>query len=163
MSDWCILRTKSRDTLKLAQSLGKAGIMAWTPIERIQIAKGKPKVEVPVLPTWVFAQTDLMDLIDLSTKPNSGHSQFSVFQFNGRYRLVRDSELRSLRLYVARKQEARDRRKLGKGTEVTIEDGAWAGLPGVIEKDNGRTAFVCFGRFSVEVESVSVTPFSKAA
>lgn len=159
MSDWCILRTKARQTLALAESLCNVQFDAWTPVEKLQLPRKRVKIPVAVMPTWVFAKaSDLLVLLELADTPRKPQPEFSVFQFNGRYRTVAESELRSLRLYVEAARPAEERHIFRRGAPVTVDDPAWAGLTGIVERDNGKVGLVVFGKFELEVQSIFIHP-----
>jgi transcription antitermination factor NusG len=151
---WCILRTNSRSTLRLAQSLNDGGIEAWTPrgvhkrrISRIHM--GFREVDQPIIPSFVFARAcHLPDLLRALALPTSPHPSFSIFQYAGRAPVIADASLAKLR--AAEEKDKRERRKkqrrvVAVGEAVQPRSGAFAGLDGVIVELKGKVAVVNFG------------------
>lgn len=164
---WCILRTNSKRTIKLTESLNAAGIEAWTP--RVIRDRRQPRrarretpvveaVEEPVIPTFVFARAQFLgDLQRVLALPLSPHPAFSIFQHAGRAPVVSDGELRKLRAIEETNKRARrkeQRHDIAVGLEVAPTEGAFAGLKGVVESVRGKIADVCFNdRWRVKVET----------
>lgn len=157
MNQWCILRCKGGNTLKLAASLVLGGIPAWTPIETIKRRPPRSKTwerkDAPVLPTFVFADAmRLPDLIRLSESWISPHPDFSVFRHYDRFPLIDDRELSALR-HAERKGTPIDRLpQFNTGDRVKLEDGGFAGLTGIIERADGKFALVAFPGFAIPVK-----------
>lgn len=160
---WCVLRTSGPNTLPLARSLGEAGYEVWTPIERQVKRLPRKKVEVeresPIMPTYVFASADdLLELVNLSLSPLNNHRAFSVFRYLNKYPLIADSSLEALRGEESRRALASRKRKkvvLAKGATVRIEEGAFAGMSGVVETSKGKFTLVCFPGYSMPVQIAS--------
>ena len=151
---WCILRTTSRSTLRLAQSLNNEGIEAWTPraIQKRRVSRihmGFREVEQPIMPSFVFARSRyLADLLHALALPTSPHPSFSIFQHAGRAPVIGDASLSRLR--AAEEKSKRDRRKTQRravavGEQVRPTEGAFAGLDGVVVEVKGKVAVVNFG------------------
>lgn len=151
---WCILRTNGRRTLRLAQSLTDAGIEAWTPrtVQKRRLSRvhmGFREVEQSMVPSFVFARAcHLADLMAILASFNSPHPAFSIFQHAGRAPVIADREIGHLR--AAEERGKRDRRKaqrhtIAVGTMVKPDEGAFAGLEGVVVGMSGKDAVVCFG------------------
>lgn len=146
--------------MKLASSLGASGIDAWTPIGISAKRKGpaRDRVEEPVamLPTWVFARAEhigeLHRICGLFTSP---HPAFSIFRYYDRVPLITDRDISSLRAAedeVALARRKRERRVIPIGSSIRLNEGAFAGLSGIVEQSDGKTAIVAFGdRFRVEI------------
>jgi transcription antitermination factor NusG len=177
---WCILRTHGGRTLPLARSLADAGILAWTPVEHVRrrIPRSREKERefrpVPYLPTYVFAPAaDLGELRRLEVAEESGHPAFSIFRHYGASVLVPEAEIASLR-----QREAESRRRMeqsldaqerhgrplreravpyARGSEVAVEEGAFAGLSGIVEESDGRHTLLLFGthlRVTIETSTL---------
>lgn len=159
---WCILRMAGSRTLGLAKSLNEAGIEAWTPA-RVQTIK-RPRStltvsrDMPIAPTFVFAKAEhVRELLALASSPVSRHPQFSVFRHGGRIPLVSGAGLAGLKSEEDRakiKSRRAKRRALVMGQRVRINDGAYAGLNGIVEKAKGRWVVVAFdGAVEMTVDS----------
>lgn len=106
MSRWCILRTSGGQTLPLARSLRASGFDVWTPARTIRktVRARTPsgsrhlEVELPILPTFVFArERELAMLADAAAQLVSRHPAFSIFRHGGRIPLVSDGDVAGLR------------------------------------------------------------------
>lgn len=161
---WLILRTASRSTLALAESLAKSGYDVWTPVrtfnKRAPRRREISQVVVPMLPSFAFAKAShihaLLEMAEAFTKPCP---DFSVFHYLNDIPLVRDEELESLRNLEARdrRQAEIERFKTGRqirfkgGETIRIDEGAFAGMDGVVQYDDGKYAMVSFGRTKVKI------------
>lgn len=160
MSDWCILRTAGRLTLRLANSLAKTGFDVWTPVEtrtlRVPRANVRRSIVLPIMPSYVFARSaHLVDLIELASAPaKPGHGDFSVMHHHDTIPLIRDAELQGLRGIEARRNPRQKAPKFPRGitVRVKIEGGSFAGMHGRVEQSDGANTLVCFsGRLTVKI------------
>ncbi len=157
---WCILRTRGVSTMRLAESLSGNGIEAWTPIGLATKRKGRARdrveASVPILPTFVFVRSEhigaLHRILGLLVSP---HPSFSIFRYMSRIPLVADADISSLR-------DAEDRATVVKlkqqtfavpiGSNVRMAEGAFAGMSGIVEQSDGKSALVAFaGNFKVTI------------
>ena len=157
---WCILRTRGGSTLKLASSLADSGVEAWTPTATITKRKGRARDRVdapmPILPTFVFVKSVYVsELQRICALVMSPHPAFSIFRYLNRIPVLSDRDISSLK--DAEDRATMDHRKQQRkvvpiGTHVRLDDGAFAGLPGVVEQSDGKSAIVAFGsNFRVEI------------
>lgn len=166
MSDWCILRTSGRHTLALARSLGAAGFGTWAP--QTQTRKRAPRTNerseqpAPLLPTYVFARTDrLSDLLGLANADRHAHPEFSVFHYFDRIPIIADCELDPLRAAEAKSiRRRREKREFNQGDVVSVDDGPWTGLSGIVQQAQGNYAMVLFRGMSVRVATFLLHPAS---
>lgn len=160
---WCILRTAGPRTLPLARSLAEAGFDVWTPRGWSQPSKkagARPTkrsmaeaqsgaIAVPIMPTFIFARAErLGDLARIARDITSAHPAFSIFRHQGRYPLLADRDLIQLRRAEERADIAvrrKRRRNLVMGQRVSFSEGAFAGIEGVVEEQQGQFAVVAFG------------------
>lgn len=158
---WFILRMAGPRTLAVADSLKDAGFDAWTPIGASSRRKSrKPGVEakpVPVMPTYVFARDHhLHDMLALAVQPVSPHPAFSVFRWDGRVPLIADRSLDYLRRgearYLRRVREGQPVKAFAQGDEVSLTEGGFAGLSGIVETSKGKFTLVCFPGFSMPIK-----------
>jgi len=196
---WCILRTSGARTLALAESLANAGIDAWTPAATASrlVRRGATMVKAErtaaILPTFVFVRSPhLPALADILADPWHRHPAFSLFRYQGRYPLVGEASIASLRaaeqeaieaLQLERDAADREQRRLERIANLRTEqarrkalrqvrreflDGArvevaemtpLAGLTGVVQSSDGRTAIVDFGGALVmKIEAWRLSP-----
>lgn len=163
MSDWCILRTKARNTLSLAASLAEAGLTAWTPAQILssRAPRSKERIEttVPLMPTYVFATSDhLAELAELAEARSKPHVDFSVFRYLGRVPVLADASLNALRVAEARERPRKQQKTFKQGEIVRIEEGGFAGMSGVVEEGDGRYTLVMFGRIGVKIATFLLFP-----
>lgn len=174
MTDWCILRTSGRHTLRLAASLSADGYEAWAPYEtqvvKVPKMNAKREVQLPLMAGFVFAKADrLVELLDMANLPmrrGSGlrqpaHAEFSVFHFMDRIPLIEDSALNPLRR-IARKRSVRPKAvALKKNQIVRVDDmtSCFHGLTGVVKQSSERESAVCFdGKWNVKISTFILKP-----
>lgn len=105
MSRWIILRTSGGQTLPLMRSLREVGVDAWSPARTIRrvLRRGRPseqrlEIDVPILPTFVFAREEqIATIADAAGDPSGQHPAFSLFRHGGRIPLIADGEIAGLR------------------------------------------------------------------
>lgn len=146
-------------TLAVAESLAEAGFEVWTPIggsSKRPRTKARKDIQVPVMPTYVFARDrHLIDLMLESANPSTRHPSFSIFRWDGRIPLIADASLEYLRRgeerYLRRLKEGKPMRSFADGETVKITNGGFAGMSGVVEQSNGKYCVVCFPGFSTPI------------
>lgn len=157
---WCILRTSGPRTLPLWRSLVEAGYDAWTPVTMVQKRKGRSReridIDAPIMPTFVFARAQhVPDLVAAASSPINPHPAFSLFRYGGRIPILADREIEALRTAEGRAHLARrkkERHTFAAGTAVSVPEGPFAGLSGVVEQaGDGKYALVCFGEFRLKI------------
>lgn len=158
---WCILRTSSRTTIGLAESLAKDGFDVWTPIETVTMtvprANVKRQVRLPIMPTYVFAASDhLRDLLDLAAMPvrprrgaglmDAAHAGFHVLRCFGGIPIIQDAHLASLRRIEAKRApRPRAASAFPKNVHVKVNGGAFGGMTGLVESSTPAVTMVDFG------------------
>jgi len=150
---WCILRTSPGRTLNLAKSLAAAGLDVWTPIaeqsRRVPRSKQRREVEMPIMPTFVFARADhIAELTTILSLPINPHPAFSIFRHAGRIPLIADREIAGARAEEDRGKRTKlkaHRHLFATGSTVKVAEGVGAGLSGIVEQSDGKFALVCFG------------------
>lgn len=159
-SDWCILRTSGRHTLRLAEILGRDGFEVWTPIERkvVRVPRMNVKrpVALPIMPSYVFAKScHLIDLIQLSAMPLKPRfdarlvacPDFSIMHHGDRIPIIADDQLQALRrIEVKRQPKKRADITFPRGVDVKVkvEGGSFAGMKGRVERSDHVSTLVCF-------------------
>jgi transcription antitermination factor NusG len=169
VKDWCILRTSGRNTIPLVETLKADGFTAWTPVEVQRIRKRNSHERLtrafPMTPSFVFARADrIAGLLALSNAYRKRQPDFSVMRYRGNIPTIADLELEALRSMELRAQPKEDRPKFGVGSTVRVPEGAFAGMTGIVETDDGKFALVGFGgRMKVRVASFLLRPSEKEA
>lgn len=174
-TDWIILRTSGRSTMRLAETLTEDGYEAWTPVEtrniRIPRANVRRTVKLPIMPSYVFARSShLIDLIQLSAmKPKArrvlnqpAHADFSVMHYHDRIPIIADHHLESLRSIEAKRtprQKAERAFAPGLSVRVKTEGGSFAGMKGRVERSDFGSTLVCFdNRMIVKISTSLLLP-----
>jgi len=103
---WCILRMAGPRTLKVVESLRRAGYEIWTPATKRRRSLPRSTkyrdVEIAALPTFAFARyRDVADLNEITLAPHSDHPTFSILRHRGTFARVEDAALYPLREYQA--------------------------------------------------------------
>lgn len=170
-AEWCILRTTGGRTVSLARSLERAGIEAWTPIE--QQSKRRPRSKVrfevvaPIMPTFVFVRAGhLPELARCLAEPVNPHPSFSIFRHGGRIPIIADADIAGLRVAEESAKRRADRARMKAhrhvfpvGEQVRLDEGAFAGMSGVVEGGDGKFALVAFnGGLSVKIATFLLRP-----
>lgn len=158
MTKWLILRTASRNTLKLAEQLMREGFDAWTPQrtfrKRAPRCRQVYEVTAPILPTFAFVRADHVNsVLALAKDPRKPCADFSVFHLHDEPGIVEDAELNGLR-----KVEERERARLeaqrragrrrqvvfNEGEEIKVTVGPFAGMSGTVTNDDGKFVTLLF-------------------
>lgn len=148
---WCILRTSGGRTLALAGSLNAANIEAWTPMQKTSRRRSRSKVRVqidaPMMPTFVFVKAcHLLDLEICLQLPINPHPAFSIFRYQGTIPILGGGEIAGLRQAEWESNGApKKTNPFPPGTDVTLTEGAAAGMSGIVETAKGKFALVAFG------------------
>lgn len=185
VAEWCILRTSSSLTLRLAAALRDAGYQAWTPTEITtrRVSRSRKRVEHPtaITPSFVFvAHSSLTELIALARAPSQTHlvwdrherrmvqrgfPHFTVFRSMGSYPRIADASLNPLRLIERRRKPTVKPTAFSKGDEVRYPDAGFEGLVGTVEGVRGRFALVQFPGLpiAVQIDPRYLQPVKQAA
>jgi transcription antitermination factor NusG len=164
---WCVLRTASRHTMRLAETLAADGYEVWTPVEvrtiRIPRKNVKREVRLPIMPSYVFARVghlfDLLLLADIPVKPrrNAGaHADFSVMRSCGQLPIIPDAHLTALRqIEIRRTPRKKADRTFIPGVSVKVGGGSFGGMVGRVERSNrGHTLVLFNDRYSVKIPTL---------
>ncbi len=158
---WCILRMAPSRTMKVAESLARAGFEVWTPVEnqvrRLPRSKVRQARQVMVMPTYLFARAhQIVDLLALSKAPGSPHPDFSVFRHHDRFPLIADESLNHLRMIEKRTAPKQRASIFTAGDEVKLTEGSFAGMNGVVETSKGQYSLVTFSGWAVPIKIASL-------
>ena len=158
---WCVLRTASRHTLGLAESLAADGFEVWTPVEtrlvRVPRKHERRELKLPIMPSYVFARSHrLMDLLELE---DAGRSNFSVMRAFGEIPTVPDVHLTALRhleekLTPKPKPEKQFVQTFGVGDKLRMGSGIFCGLVGTVQRSDGAYTLLSFGTRSVKINTL---------
>lgn len=176
LGSWCILRMASADTLRVAKSLAAAGLQVWTPVERrsgrSRHDRSRFDKETALMPSYVFGRVEhLTEMLRLAMLPQRNHPKFSVFRYQGGIPLIADEQLdalraeedRSLRLFERLKRRGLKGPAIASGTTVKMTEGAFAGLSGVVEDQQGQYTLVSIDGFHKPIKVASVLLLEESA
>ncbi len=112
-----------------------------------------------MMPTFAFAPAStLPELMRLSRSPLSDHPSFSIFRFGGRIPLLHEREVERLRTAERQAVPKRRRAIMVVGATVRPNEGAYAGLSGVVKASDGQWTIVGFGGWmDVKIETFLLT------
>jgi hypothetical protein len=159
LGQWCILQTAGADTLRVVEALTEEGLCVWAPVRwataRKPITRSRYDKPHPIMAGYVFGDAGHVgDFLHLSSirRRDIPHFWFLEGEVVGSTPLIADSELDGLRRAEARLRAMFDaeKRKEAKpptfdpGTKVRMEEGAYAGLSGVVEQMHGKGEAVVF-------------------
>lgn len=169
LGSWAILRMGSADTLRVVKALSDSGFNVWTPIEskasRMPRTRARYEKDVPIMPSYAFAHVDGLDaLLRLAMIPRRDIPRFTVFHHQGGIPLIADWSLSPLREEEDRKARIFEKAKrkgirapvFAKGYEVTISEGSFAGLSGVVEDSRGQFTLVSFEGYHTPIQIASI-------
>lgn len=151
---WCILRCAGRATFRLAGSLANKGYETWAPqrIKRTRIPKLNIRTDVPVplLPSYVFAKANrLPELLELS---KINFPQFFVMRCSDKLPLIADRDLDGLRTLETRPRPPKTDFAFKATAHVKMDDGAFGGMVGCVERSDARYTLVCFDdKYTVKI------------
>lgn len=159
-TDWIILRTAGRSTLVLAKTLEQDGFDVWTPSRtqtiRIPRMNVRREVTIPLLPSFLFARSGhLFDLLQLEKMPMKTrrivgirepqyHRDFHVFRYLDSIPMIADKHLDPLRDKEREAIPKKSRPRFDRGTDVLVNNGAFQGLKGRVERCRSGYALVIF-------------------
>ena len=129
---WYALYTESRQEKKVAARLAQLGIEVYCPliIQERQWSDRKKKVEVPLLPSYVFVKLE-------------SHNRELVFQVSGVVRylywlgqpaIIKDAEIEMLQKWLQDKIVSFEIVGIQPGTIYEIPSGPFIGQKGIVDK-----------------------------
>lgn len=167
LGQWFILRTSSADTIRALDALRTFDV--WTPIERKLCRTPRKRTQfdrtTPLMPGYLFAPTIYLDeLLDLSRTATRGLPRFCVFTHKGGVPLVasqaleplRDEEKRTAGIFARLKRKGRKAPCLAKGSHVTLTEGPFTGMAGIVQGQDGQYTLVSYEEFRSPIKIASV-------
>jgi len=149
---WYALYTKARSEKKVAERLEKQGFEVYCPTVTTlrQWSDRKKKVTVPVFSSYVFVKVREQDRHRVLQ--DAGVMNF-VFWL-GKPAIVRDEEIEQLKVFLG---EFQDRdftvKALQPGDAVTLQQGAFAGEKGRVEKVGNKKIYILLESVGLIVEA----------
>ncbi len=152
-----MLYTKPRNEKKVTGRLQDQGIEAYCPLIRTvrQWSDRKKKVQIPMFSGYVFVNVDEKER--LLTLQDPGVMNF-IFWL-GKPAIIRDNEIEAIKKIATSGDEIKvEGGKFEKGKAVTIPDGPFKGMAGVVDKLDKRKVIVyveqlaCMVSFKYKIE-----------
>ena len=141
MNLWHVLYTKPRNEKKVVERLSSKGFDMYCPLMKTlrQWSDRKKKVQVPMFPSYIFANVTAADRYLLLQDPGILNFVFWL----GKPAIVRDTEMEAIQKIA---ESGEDIHVAGSGFEkgqfVQIPEGPFKGLTGVINKLDSRKVIV---------------------
>ena len=128
---WFVLSIKSRNEKKAAGRLQELGITVYCPLvtESRQWSDRKKKVEVPLIPSYIFVQLDEKDRELVFQVP----AVVRYLYWLGRPAIVRDKEIEILKKWLESGQLDTSMENLQPGDKIAIEQGPFKGKEGFVK------------------------------
>ena len=135
---WFALYTKPRFEKKVHQALINQKVETYLPLYTTikQWTDRKKKVELPLIPSYVFVNTQSIDLADVY-KING---VLGVLQYLKKPAVVRNFEIENLKILLkdSEKIELLEEKSLDRGESVIVEKGVFKGLIAECIKTKGK-------------------------
>jgi transcription antitermination factor NusG len=137
---WFVAYTMPRTEKKVAEGISARGIETFLPLYKVirQWSDRKKRMELPLFPNYLFVKAD--EISRLGLFPIKGLIRFvSVGQ---RPVTIKEEEIETIKRVIKEEYEIAPEQFFSPGTPVKITRGQFAGLQGVVVRNNGRTRFV---------------------
>ena len=146
---WYALYTVSRQEKKVAARLAQLDIEVYCPliIQERQWSDRKKKVEVPLLPSYVFVRLE-------------SHKRELVFQVSGIVRylywlgqpaIVKDAEIEILQLWLQKKVVSYEITGIQPGSLYEIASGPFIGQKGIVDKVDKNQIILILEQLGVKI------------
>lgn len=150
-SHWVAVYTQARSEKQVLKRLEDQGFEAYLPIVDVkrQWSDRIKLVSVPLFNSYIFVKIKKNELIAI----RDTQGVVFVVAFKNEVATIQDSEIESIRRFVAAKQEifVEETRRLRKGAAVRIVDGPFAGMEGTLVDDCKN------GNFAVRIDAIGLS------
>lgn len=150
-SHWVAVYTQARSEKQVLKRLEDQGFEAYLPIVDVkrQWSDRIKLVSVPLFNSYIFVKIKKNELIAI----RNTQGVVFVVAFKNEVATIQDSEIESIRRFVAAKQEifVEETRRLRKGASVRIVDGPFAGMEGTLVDDCKN------GNFAVRIDAIGLS------
>lgn len=150
-SHWVAVYTQARSEKQVLKRLEDQGFEAYLPIVDVkrQWSDRIKLVSVPLFNSYIFVKIKKNELIAI----RNTQGVVFVVAFKNEVATIPDSEIESIRRFVAAKQEifVEETRRLRKGAAVRIVDGPFAGMEGTLVDDCKN------GNFAVRIDAIGLS------
>jgi len=157
MKNWHVLYTKPRNEKKVTERLTEQGFEMYCPLVKTmrQWSDRKKKVQVPLFPSYIFANIEETARRKLLHDPGV----LNFVYWLGNPAIVREEEMEAIKKIAARGEDIHVTGSgFEKGQFVKIPEGPFKGLSGQIDKVDSRKVIVyveqldCMVSFKYAVE-----------
>jgi transcription antitermination factor NusG len=142
IKNWHVAYTYPKAEKKVQRMLDKLGIVSFLPLHKeIRTwSDRKKQIELPLFPNYIFIYTSLRERY----KPLQVKSIVSYVSFDGKPATVPESVIDSLRTILNLNVEVTNEHcnLYEIGNRVTITEGPFAGIEGILLKKNGKSRLV---------------------
>ena len=128
---WFVLHIKPRNEKKAAIQLQELGITVYCPLltEIRQWSDRKKKVEIPLIPSYIFVQLDEKQRDFVFQVP----AVVRYLYWLGKPAIVRDAEIETLKKWLESGQLDTRMESLQPGDKIAIEQGPFKGKKGLVQ------------------------------
>lgn len=138
---WYALYTRSRAEKKVLIELQEMGVQAYLPLINTlrQWSDRKKKVEVPLIPGYIFVKTELKQIPGVL----SIDAAIKIIAFEGKYVSIPENQIKAIQTLIEKGYNiSASDRKIEKGDSVKIASGALKGLKGEVLESSGGRKFI---------------------
>lgn len=147
---WFVIKTKQNAEKRVHERLETIGFTVFLPLYQTirQWSDRKKKIKVPLIPSHLFVYCTPIELRNIYAVQGI----VSVLCEFGKPAVVRELEINNMRIFCSLNFEHEHvaLNSLEKGTEVEVTEGPFAGLVGVVTKNNkGMYVHICFPQLGI--------------
>ncbi len=138
---WYVIYTRSRSEKTVNQDLIDKGYLTYLPLVKTmkQWSDRKKKVEIPLIPGYVFVNTDQTHFTKILQQ--SGVVNFVIF--NKAPAKVRNVDIENIKILLNETEHVSViNKQFTQGEEVYIADGKFKGFRGIIDYQRGKNNLV---------------------
>ena len=149
---WYAIYTKPRSEKKVAERLDKQGVEVYCPTYTTlkQWSDRKKKVTLPVFSSYIFVKVTEQERYHVLQDPGAMNFIFWL----GKPAVIKEEEIELLKTFLGEHQDQTFTVKsLAPGDSITLQQGAFAGEKGKIEKVGNRKVYVLLESVGLIVEA----------
>jgi len=138
---WYALYTRSRAEKKVLIELQEMGVQAYLPLINTlrQWSDRKKKVEVPLIPGYIFVKTELKQIPILLNVD----AAIKIIAFEGKYISIPENQIKTIQTLIEKGYSlSASNQTVVKGDTVKIASGSLKGLKGEVLESSGGKKFI---------------------
>ena len=137
---WYVAYTYSKSERKVHQRIKELGIESFLPLHRVkrQYSDRIKLLEVPLFTSYLFVKTTESILPQLLSI--EGIARFVSFAND--FATIRESEIEKIKAIIAAGREMYISNSFAAGQRVMLNQGPFAGMEGVLVKEQGKNRFI---------------------